>query len=177
MDIFRTKTKKRKSSLSSSYLQRRTYGIAAMILGSAGRPYNRFAPSLSTRRKRKNSYRYFFFSKQNQNKSIHFLTSGSRLCAKLLTLGQDSQGGRATGRQSNRRRGMGDTKNLTISVRRSLPSPFAAGGDPGRACQAFCRGGRWSSRRHSPRPPKPPARPLGEVEKWIHRVRSNDGSL
>ena len=34
-----------------------------------------------------------------------------------------SQGGRATGGQSNRRRGRGDTKKLTISVRRSLPSP------------------------------------------------------
>jgi hypothetical protein len=34
-----------------------------------------------------------------------------------------SQGGRATGRQRNRRRGRGDTKKLTIYIRRSLPSP------------------------------------------------------
>ena len=72
MDIFRTKTKKGKSSLSSSYLQRRTYGIAAMILGSAGRPYNRFAPSLSTQRKRKNSLVIYLFFR-NKTK-INILT-------------------------------------------------------------------------------------------------------
>ena len=88
---------------------------------------------------------YLCFSKQNQNKSTHFLTSGSRLYAKLLALGQDSQpvleeeksaaeespGGRAGGGRRGtirtRRRGGRATADPAATAEESAASAVAEG--------------------------------------------------
>ena len=110
---------------------------------------------------------FIFFSKQNQNKSTHFLTSGSRLYAKLLALGQDSQpvleeeksaaeespGGRAGGGRRGtgrtRRRGGRATADPAATAEEPAASAVAEGddracGSRGRAGQAHRRGGQRS---------------------------------